>query len=328
MTYKLTGQHLFNLNAAHMTKAPSLRNTFPNARLNSNVTEDLQSEVVSSADVSYIIRAPKLKARITAFYSEIDNATETSFFFGEGIFDDSDGDGGDAFVAETVTDISKRNMGVELGIEYQLTSTLKVMASGNYGQYTYSNNPNVTINNDDLATEFNTNPITDFGKTSLKNYRIPGTPQQAYSIGLEYRDPHFWWIGANANYLADNYLDVSALLRTENFFQDPTDQFGLPFDNIDPTTAKNLLKQEELGDFYLFNLTGGKSWRISGNTFGFFASINNVLNTTYKTGGFEQSRNANYQEVNQDVSSGTPAFAPKYFYGYGRTYFVNLYIQF
>ena len=65
-----------------------------------------------------------------------------------------------------------------------------------------------------------------------------------------------------------------------------------------------------------------------GNTFGFFASVNNVLDIKYKTGGFEQARNANYRQLNQDVSSGTPSFAPKYFYGYGRTYFVNLYLNF
>jgi hypothetical protein len=76
------------------------------------------------------------------------------------------------------------------------------------------------------------------------------------------------------------------------------------------------------------NLSGGKSWKFGKTTLGFFASVNNVLDELYRTGGFEQSRNANYREVNQDVSSGTPAFGPKYFYGYGRTYFVNVYIQF
>jgi hypothetical protein len=250
MTYKITGQHLFNVNASHMTKAPTLRNTFPNARLNNNVASDLQSENVSSVDASYIIRAPKFKGRLTAFYSTIENATETSFFYGEGIFEDDGGDGGDAFVAETVTDISKRNVGIELGLEYQVTSTIKVTAAGNWGQYLYSNNPNVTINNDALADEVNTNPITDFGQTALKNYRIAGTPQTAASLGIEYRDPHFWWIGVNGNYLADNYLDVSALLRTENFFQNPQDPFGLPFSDIDPATARRLLKQEKLDDFF------------------------------------------------------------------------------
>jgi hypothetical protein len=311
-----------------MTKAPSLRNTFPNARLNNNVVDDLQSENISSVDVSYIIRAPKFKSRLTAFYSTIDNAIETSFFFGEGIFEDNEGDGGNAFVAETITDISRLNMGVEFGAEYQISPTIKITAAANYAEYIYANNPNVTISNDDLASEIVIDPTTDFGKASLKNYKIPGTPQQAYSLGLEYRAPQFWWIGANANYLADNYLDVSPLLRTGNFFQDNTGVLDLPFDNIDEANARKLLKQERLEDIFLVNLTGGKSWRVKGNTVGFFASINNVLDLTYKTGGFEQTRNANYQQLDRDVASGSNPFAPKYFYGYGRTFFVNLYVQF
>ncbi|HEY0039638.1 MAG TPA: TonB-dependent receptor, partial [Flavisolibacter sp.] len=100
VSWKITGQHSLSVNAAHMTKAPSLRNTFPNARINDNVNADLQSENISSADVSYIIRTPKLKARLTGFYSTISDATKTSFFFGEGVFaEDENGDGADAFVA-------------------------------------------------------------------------------------------------------------------------------------------------------------------------------------------------------------------------------------
>jgi hypothetical protein len=34
-------------------------------------------------------------------------------------------------------------------------------------------------------------------------------PQQAYSLGLEYRDPSYWFINPNINYVADNYLDFS-----------------------------------------------------------------------------------------------------------------------
>ncbi|AWG27122.1 hypothetical protein [Flavobacterium kingsejongi] len=167
--------------------------------------------------------------------------------------------------------------------------------------------------------------ITDFGKSTLKDYKLPGMPQQAYSIGLEYRDPKFWWIGANANYLASNYIDVSALLRTNNFMRNPETGFGFP--EATESRSRELLKQEKFDNFYLVNLTGGKSWKLGNNTVGFFASINNIFDVTYKTGGFEQGRNANYRQLNQDVSSGTPSFGPKYFYGYGRTFFVNLYIN-
>jgi hypothetical protein len=328
LTYKLSGRHFFNVNAAYLTKAPTLRNVFPNARLNNNSIEGLTGEQITSGDVSYIVRMPKFKSRLTAYYSNTKNATETSFFYGEGIFGDDGGDGGDAFVAETVTNIEKQNIGAELGMEYQVTSTIKVSASAAYGEYTYNNNPTVSLNNDNLASPTNTNPTTEFGTAKLKGYRLSGGPQTAASIGLEYRDPKFWWIGANANYLADNYLDVSSLLRTDNFFNNPNDPYGLPLPEATNERAKELLKQEKFNNFTLVNLTGGKSWRVNGNTFGFFATINNVFDVIYKTGGFEQTRNANFREVNQDVSSGTPAFAPKYFYGYGRTYFLNLYINF
>ena len=327
LTYKISGKQYVNLNGAYLTKAPSLRNVYPNARLNNNSIANLTGENITSGDVSYIIRTPSFKSRITGYYSSIKNATETSFFFGEGIFEDN-GDGGDAFVAETVTNIEKRNLGLELGMEYQLTSTIKLTANAAYGENTFNNNPTVTLNNDNLASPTNTNPVVEFGTAKLKGYRQSGGPQTAASFGIEYRDPKFWWIGANINYLADNYLDVSSLLRTDNFFKNPADPFGLPFPEATNQRASELLKQEKFKDFTLLNLTGGKSWRINGQTIGFFASVNNVLDVVYKTGGFEQARNANFRELNQDVSSGTPAFAPRYFYGYGRTYFVNLYINF
>ena len=73
---------------------------------------------------------------------------------------------------------------------------------------------------------------------------------------------------------------------------------------------------------------GGKSWKVGDQTFGFFASINNVLNFQYKTGGFEQSRKATFPDYQADNEKGRPTFGPKYFYGYGRTYFLNLYINF
>ncbi|PZR10333.1 MAG: TonB-dependent receptor, partial [Flavobacterium psychrophilum] len=331
--YKLTGRHMLSFNGVYMTKAPTLRNTFPNARLNNAVVDGLESENIYSGDLSYIIRAPKLKARVTGFMSRIDNSTETSFFFAEGVVESIDGDADtNAFVAETVTGINKQQMGVELGIEYQFTPTIKAMLSASYGQYTYANNPNVSINNDALAADLiNINPgstgtaTTNFGKAYLKDYKLPGMPQQAASLGIEYRDPKFWWVGANANYLGANYIDVSALLRTDNFLIDP--ETGHQFIEATDERTRQLLKQEKFDDFFLFNLNGGKSWKIGNSTLGFFASINNVFNTTYKTGGFEQARNANYRQLNQDVSSGTPAFGPRYFYGYGRTYFVNLYIN-
>ncbi|MEN9322843.1 MAG: hypothetical protein RL699_623 [Bacteroidota bacterium] len=331
LTYKITGRNFLTFNGAVMTKAPSLRNVFNNARLNNNVTTGVSSETITSADASYIINSPKLKARLTAYYSRVTNGTETSFFFGDGAGIDDPSttlNESNAFVAETVTNLSKRNMGVEFGLEYPITSTLKATACVAKGEYIYDSNPNVSISIDSQASAANTNPISNYGVSHITNYKQSGMPQTAASIGLEYRDPKFWWVGANMNYLADNYIDIAPITRTDRFFVDPTSVVGNPFPEATQARADELLKQEKFDNFALLNLTGGKSWKYKSNTFGFFASVNNVLDITYKTGGFEQARNSNYRELNQDVSSGSPAFAPKYFYGYGRTYFLNLYINF
>lgn len=326
-TYKITGRHMIDVNALYMTKAPTLRNSFPNARLNNKFTEGLESESIYGGDISYIIRAPKLKARVTAYYSKISDATDIGFYFTEGLgVLTAEGtqisENGNAFVSETVTGLDKLNMGGELGVEYKVTSTITATAAAAYGQYTFDSNPNVKLNVDNIRS------TVDFGEAKLKDYKQAGMPQQAYSFGLEYRDPHYWWIGANINYLADAYVDISPLLRTQNFFINNDDPDGYPFPEATEEGARALLKQEKLDPVTLFTLKGGKSWKVGDKIIGLFAVVNNVFDVTYKTGGFEQARNANYRQLTQDLAGPTRSFGTKYFHGYGRNFFVNLYVNF
>lgn len=326
MTYKINGKNLLSLNSAYQTKAPTMRNTFVNARLNNIIMDNLESEILTSVDASYILRTPKFKSRFTAYYVTNKNTTDIGYFYSEGLDDVSD-DSEDEFVAELVQGLDMKNIGLELGLEYQFTSTIKFTGAASVGEFTYSSNPNVSLNIDGRQAQ-GLNPVVNFGESSLKNYHQPGMPGQAYSLGIEYRDPKFWWIGFNANYLADTYVDVDALLRTDNFFKIPG-QGGIAFPEATEERAEVLLTQEKLDPVYLFNLIGGKSWRFKDQTtIGFFATINNIFDAEYKTGGFESPRNANYRELNMDNSSETPSFGTKYFYAFGRTFFFNLYVNF
>ncbi|RKS00989.1 MULTISPECIES: TonB-dependent receptor [unclassified Flavobacterium] len=326
LTYKLSGQHYFDFNGMYLTKAPNLRNSFYNARRSNEFTEDLTSENIVSADASYILRMPGFKARLTGFFSRVKDATEIAFFYAENV-GDNEGDE-DSFITEIATGIQKQNLGAELGLEYQITSTIKVTGAASYGQYIYSGNARLQTSDDALASQ-GLSPLTDFGTIYLKNYHQPGMPQQAYSLGLEYRDPNFWWVGANVNYLSDSYISISKIMRTDNFSID--DATGDNYSGATPETVRDILEQEKFNSFTLVNLTGGKSWRISKksrDTFGIFATVNNLFDIEYKTGGFEQSRKATFPDLQADNANGTPSFGPKYFYGYGRTYFVNFYINF
>jgi hypothetical protein len=318
-TYKISGRHLIDVNAGFVTKAPTIRNTFSNSRENNDIVVGLTDEKITSADISYIIRTPKIKGRITGYYTKFEDATEISFFYADGISGISDTESA-AFVQEVVTGIDKRNIGLEFGMEYQITPTIKLKGAAAVGDYIYDNNPNLYLASDDFDANI------EFGESALKNYHVAGGPQRAYSVGFEYRDPDYWWFGATTNYFSNGYVDVAPITRTSNFSADPID--GQQFNDYDPVLARELLAQEEFNDYFLVNAVGGKSWKIDDYYIGFFATIGNILNTKYKTGGFEQSRNANFRELRDDKALDTPVFGSKYWYGYGTSYYLNVYLRF
>lgn len=317
-TYKISGKHALEVNGSYFTDPPSLRNSFSNSRQTNATVIGLTEEKTLNVDASYIFRTPVVKARLTGYYTLLQDASEISFFYADGISVQGRS-ATTAFVQEVLTDVDKRNIGGELGVEAQVTSTIKLKGAAAFGQYTYDNNPELYITSDDFVDpQF-------YGKSYLKDYRVAGGPQQAYQIGFEYRDPAFWWFGASANYFNSAYIDVSPLARTKNFY---LDNDGMPFSDYDPERARALLKQEKFDDYMLLNVVGGKSWKVDKYFIGFFASINNVLDKQYKTGGFEQGRNANYKTLTSDSSNDTRVFGPKYWYGYGTTYYLNLYVRF
>ena len=320
-TYKFSGKHIFNINAGYITKAPSIRNTYTNSRENHTIVGDITGiditeEKITSFDVNYIFRSSSVKARLTGYYTKMQDANEISFYFADGI---SGVDQGTAFVQEILQGIDKSHMGIEFGMEAQVTPTIKLTGVASIGQFTYDNNPNLVLTSSDFVEGLN------FGESNLKDYRIAAGPQQAASIGFEYRDPNYWWFGTTANFFSNTYIDVSPLTRTQNFYLD-TD--GLPFNNYEPELARELLRQERFDDYMVINAIGGKSWKIGDKYISLFVSLNNIFDQKFKSGGFEQGRSANYQSLQEDSQNPKRVFGPKYWYGRGPTYFLNLNYRF
>ena len=320
-TYKFSGKHIFNINAGYITKAPSIRNTYTNSRENHAIVGDITGiditeEKITSFDVNYIFRSSNVKARLTGYYTKMQDANEISFYFADGI---SGVDQGTAFVQEILQGIDKSHMGIEFGMEAQVTPTIKLTGVASIGQFTYDNNPNLVLTSSDFVEGLN------FGESNLKDYRIAAGPQQAASIGFEYRDPNYWWFGTTANFFSNTYIDVSPLTRTQNFYLD-TD--GLPFNNYEPELARELLRQERFDDYMVINAIGGKSWKIGDKYISLFVSLNNIFDQKFKSGGFEQGRSANYQSLQEDSQNPKRVFGPKYWYGRGPTYFLNLNYRF
>ncbi|MBS9462526.1 carboxypeptidase-like regulatory domain-containing protein [Flagellimonas sp. 389] len=321
-TYFISGRHWLNVNGAIINKHPTLQNIFINPRENNNSVPEIQQETISSLDVNYIVKLPDVTGRISAFYSRFQNTTDINFFF-------VDSGLGSDFVQEVITGLDRLHKGIELGVVYEVSSSVKLSLVGNLASYVYASNPSVEINFDTvglaeelIAPEGN----IDLGIAQLKDLKLAQGPQTAFAFGVEYRSPKYWWLGATTNYLADNYANVSTITRTQSFLIDP--DTGLRFPDATIENVAKILEQQKLDDFYLLNLVGGKSWLVNKKYISAFVSVNNAFDQTFRTGGFEQSRNGNYGQLKQDNLSGSPSFGPKYWYGFGRTYFLNLAISF
>ncbi|WP_375325716.1 TonB-dependent receptor domain-containing protein [Flagellimonas sp. GZD32] len=321
-SYFLSGRHWFTANAGYLERPPTLQNIFINPRENHGIVSDLQPETVTTVDLSYFVRLPNLTGRISAFYTRFQHATDINFFF-------TDTGLGSDFVQEVITGLDKLHKGIEFGFEYEASSSVKLTAAGNVGNYTYASDPMVQINFDTSSPEEDLISIegySDLGFAQLKGLKLAQGPQTALALGVEYRSPKYWWVGATTNYLTNNYINISTILRTQSFKIDP--ETGEKFPEATNENVAKLLAQNKMEDIYLLNLVGGKSWLLGGKYFSAFASVSNLFDSFFRTGGYEQSRNGNFGQMQQDNLSGTPSFGPKYWYGYGRTYFLNFAISF
>lgn len=179
-TYKITGRHWVNVNAAQISKAPVLQNVFVNPRENNEIVPDIQNEKITTLDANYYLRMPKLTGRLSAFYTRFQNTTDINFFF-------VDTGVGSDFVQEVLTDLDKLHMGTELGLEYQLSSSVKLNAVAAVGKYLYASNPNVNINFDTAGREedlINVEGNLALGAAQIKDYKLAQGPQQAFAWAL------------------------------------------------------------------------------------------------------------------------------------------------
>ncbi len=299
-TYKLSGMHFLHAAATYMTKAPDFRNSFISPRTRNQVVTDLKSENILSGQVGYVLQASKIKATVDLFYTQFKNQTHIyNFYF----------DGYRNFVNFVLSDINKTHQGVEFGVEYLPFPGLTIHGVGSLGYYYWSSRPSFSVyvdNNSEVKYENET--------AYVENFRVSGTPQTAFSGGVKYFAPGYWWIGVNANYLANRYLAFSALTRTED---------AVKFIDHNSEEFQKLTRQKDLPNSFTMDVFVGKSFRINYKHYiSLSLNISNVLNKKdIITGGYEQSRiDASTENLEK--------FPPKYYYFPGIQYYFNINYRF
>lgn len=317
VSHRFNGRHILSANVNYLQRPPVANKAFSNIRLRNDLVNRLTAQWSFGLDAKYIWRHPKINAMLAAYYLTIKDASNISFYYTDGLSIPQN-DLSAAFVQEILTGIEIQNQGLEFSVELAIMDNLKLKSVAAIGRSVYLSNPLLYLTSSTFKA-----PL-ELGPANLKGNYATGGPQEALSLGFQYSSPKYWWLSSSCNYFNKSYISVSPIQRTKNFFLD-TD--GLPIHNIDPLKTRQLLRQESIKPYLTLNLVGGKSWKLNNWYLGVFASINNLTNTIYKTGGFQQSRNANYTKLKEDMERRNPLFGNKYWFGYGTTFFTSFYIR-
>ena len=304
ITYKLNGRNYFFANLATMSKAPFYDNVYLSPRVRNTTQEKVSNEDINSLEAGYTLNAPKIKVRLTGYYTEFKNQMNVLTFFHDTYLN---------LVNYGITGINKTHSGGELGIEAKVMPNLTFNGAAAIGRYYYTSTQNAITTIDNDAS------VVSRDVVYAKDYYVGGTPQEAYSAGLSYRSPKFWSVSVSYNFFDGMYAEINPLRRTAKAVQ------GLVPGSYEwrKILDQTKLEAQSTLDLYAnYSLKLPKRWNINHkNTFVTFSlSASNILNNkNIIPFAYEQLRFAP-DELDK--------FPNKYNYGYGANYSASIALRF
>jgi hypothetical protein len=306
VTYKLDGRNYFYVNGAYMTRAPFFENVYIAPRTRDFQQPGLVSNKIKTVEGGYIMNGPKLKIRLTGYYTQLEDDYNVFSFYHEDF---------NNFVNYAISNIDRLNFGAEFGFEAKVAPGLSINGAAAVGRYYYNSRQEAVITLDNSNSNVRTESIFN------QNYRVPSTPQEAYSLGLNYRSPKFWYVSLTGNSFDQMWLDFNPIRRTQR-----------AVDGIEPGTPlwNSILEQTRWEPQYTLDLFGGYSWKLPKGMeiqhkptyLVFNLGVNNILdNRDMITGGVEQLR---FDFENRDINK----FPPRVYYGYGINFFASATLRF
>jgi hypothetical protein len=315
VTYKLEAAGYLYLNAGLLTKAPYFKDSYLDDQIKNTTQTNLQSQDVQTVEGGYVYNSPQLNLRLTGYYSTFKHGFNVRPYFDYSL---------NEFVDFATSNINTVQFGGELGAEMKVAKGLSVITVASVGRYYYDSRQLVTV-----TTDNNTPPSPQVPPPGTivytQNFRLPNTPQEAYSLGLNYRSRHFWGASLTGNYFDQMWSEPLPDRRTYQSINYP------PYYIVDPKSTQwgDIINQEKFSGQFLLNLNAWRSWKI-GNIMGIkktylitvSAGASNLLNNqNVVSNGYEGGRDYKFP-------TGTGVFPTKYTYADGITYFVRATVRF
>ncbi len=258
VTYKLDGRNYFVAHVEGGSRAPLANASYISARIKDTAVPTLENEKFLTADLSYTWVYPRFRGSITGFFTHIWDGMRYTGFYDYDL---------KSFMNYSLSGLQTEYKGIEIGMEYKFTSSFSMKALGTLSRYQYKNNPEGVRSYENGAQE-------DVYRTVyLKNYHIGCAPQQAYSVAANYNVSN-WFFELNANWLLDNYYDLSYARHEEMpglwKFCTSVEEYEARRDEI--------TRQDKLKNAFVMNLSIGKLIYTRWGSLNFNLSVNNLLN--------------------------------------------------
>ncbi|MFN8283967.1 MAG: TonB-dependent receptor [Chitinophagales bacterium] len=312
LTYKINGRHYLYANGSYQTKAPFWDNLFISPRTRNLANDNIKNEKIGSFEAGYIWNSPRVKLRATGFFTDFKDGSNVLTYFDDDYF---------GLASYTLTNINKRHFGGELGVEAQIYKGLSATLVAAIGKYYYTSRQIGTLTIDNQPELIQQETVYS------KDFYVANIPQQAYTLGLNYRSKKFWYVSANVNFFDRFYTEFAPTHRTERATE------LVPYQSDQWYGIVNQERYNKKGQWTL-DLSGGYSWRLkstfrkmSGKNAGKYylvlnSGISNLTNNKkFIVSGREQLR-FDYTEKN------ATKFANKYTYAYGINFYLNLTFRF
>lgn len=298
ITYKINGRKYLFLHLGTKLRPPFTDDYYLSPQTRDTRVREIQMERITGMELGYILHAPRLKFRSTAYLAKISNGMNRMSFYHDGYRN---------LVNYALWNIDQLHMGIEAAAEFPLSLRTRINLALAVGRYRYTSRPfySISIDNEESATEH--------GLVYWKHFPVPGTPQQAFSAGCTLQLLERLSLSVTGNYLAAYWLSFNPIRRTYDALR------TLP-PNSDPSY---ILLPEKLPDVFVADLSVFWSVMVHRSRKGttrylqWFLSVGNLLNQSFISGGYEQLR---FDLNNAD----TEKFPSKYYYAAGTNYLLML----
>lgn len=301
-TYKLNGRNYFSGHFSYGTRAPMPDYSYVSPRTKDTAVDGLRSERFLSADLSYTWNYPRFRGSVTGFFTEMWNGMKRSGFYDYQL---------NTYMNYSMSGMRTEYKGVEVGMEFKILNNLSISGAGTFARYQYKNNPLGVRSYENGSEEDVTRRVY------LKNYHIGGTPQQVWSLALNY-NVNMWFFELNGQWFGDNWIDLSPARHEEM-----PGLWKLCLTEDEYIQRRNeITYQDKLNSEWVLNFSVGKIIYTKFGQLNFNVSVNNFLNNrNIQTGGYQEGK-FDYTDYNVNK------FPNKYYYAQGIRVFVNVGIRF